>query len=165
MMKMQTEYQDAMLKVEKSRLLPDLSLSYFSGTNKFTGSKNYQGFQVGLAVPLFFSGQSSRIKANKIAVSINENMHSNYLKTLTAKYNELKSEILKYRESIDTYNNSGKMLSEEILRSSLRSYKIGEIDFFRFVVSIENALTLTLDYFDNVARYNQIALEINYLNQ
>jgi len=32
-------------------------------------------------------------------------------------------------------------------------------------MSIENALTLNLDYIDNLAKYNQIALEINYLTK
>jgi len=163
MMKMRTEYQSAMLKVEQNRLLPDLSLSYFNGTNQFTGSKNYQGFQFGMAVPLFFGGQKARIKANKIAVSLNENLQSNFLTTLNSKYFKLNNELMKYRESIDSYNASGKPLSEEIIRTSLKSFNIGEIDFFRLVLSIENALSLTLDYFDNVAKYNQVALEINYL--
>ena len=165
MMKKQTEYQNAMLKVEQNRLLPDLSLSYFNGTNQFTGSKNYQGFQLGLAMPLFFGGQSARIKANKIAVSLNENLQANYFTVIRSKYNELKSELLVYSESIDSYNISGHLLSEEIIRTSLKSYRIGEIDFFRFVMSIENALSLTLEYFDSVAKYNQVALEINYLTK
>ncbi len=162
-MRMQTDYQNALLKVDQSRLMPDLSLSYFNGTNQFTGSKHYQGFQFGLAMPIFFGGQSARIKADKFSVSLNKNLQTNYLIMLNSKYNELKKELLKYKESVDSYFSSGKLLSEEIIRSSQRSYKIGEIDFLRFVLSVENALTLTLDYFDNVAKYNQVALEINYL--
>lgn len=163
MMKMQTEYQSALLKVEQNKLLPDISLSYFNGTNQFTGSKNYQGFQFGLAIPVFFGGQKARIAANKIAVSLNENLQANYLTTLDLKYNKLNNELMKYHESIESYNTSGKRLSEEIIRTSVKTFNIGEIDFFRFVLSIENALSLTLDYFDNVAKYNQVALEINYL--
>jgi cobalt-zinc-cadmium resistance protein CzcA len=40
---------------------------------------------------------------------------------------------------------------------------MGEIDFFRFVMSIENALELKINYLENVAKFNQVALEINYL--
>lgn len=162
-MKMQTDYQNALLNVEKSKLLPDINMSYFNGTNQFTGSKNYQGFQVGLGLPLLFRGQAARINANKISITVNKNLQENYLTALNTKYNQLKIEIMKYREYIDSYNTSGRLLSEEIIRSSLMSYKIGEIDFFRFVMSVENALILTLDYFENVAKYNQVALEINYL--
>jgi cobalt-zinc-cadmium resistance protein CzcA len=44
LLKMQNEYQNAMLKVERNRLLPDLSFSYFNGTNSYEGAKNYQGY-------------------------------------------------------------------------------------------------------------------------
>ncbi len=164
-LKMQTEYQGAMLKIEQNRLLPDLSFSYFNGTNQFTGSKNYQGVQVGLAVPLFFGGPAARIKANKFAVEQNENLQANYSITRSSRYSALRSELLKYSESIDIYESSGRVLSEEIIRTSLKSYNIGEIDFFRLVFSVENALSLTLEYVDNIAQYNQVALEINYLTK
>ena len=63
------------------------------------------------------------------------------------------------------YDSSGRELSEEIIRSSQKSYEVGEIDFFQLVMSIENALTLTIDYLENVDKYNQVALEINYLTK
>jgi cobalt-zinc-cadmium resistance protein CzcA len=151
--------------VERNRLLPDISLGYFNGTNQYEGSQNYQGFLLGLSVPLFFGEQKARINANKIAVDINENMQAYYVSATMAKYTELAIELKKYQQSLDMYNNSGKELSEEIIRSSQKSYEVGEIDFFRFVMSIENALKLTVDYLDNVSKYNQVALEINYLNR
>ena len=164
-MKMQTEYQNARLKLERNRLMPDLSLGYFVGSNQYAGSKNYQGVQFGLGLPLFFGEQKSIIKANKVAISIRENLQEHYLSTIKAKQNELKSKLLKYQESLVFYNTSGKQLSEELIRSSQKSYQLGEIDFFEFAMSIENALTLNLDYIDNLAKYNQIALEINYLTK
>ncbi|MCK5840302.1 MAG: CusA/CzcA family heavy metal efflux RND transporter, partial [Bacteroidales bacterium] len=165
MMKMQTEYQNARLKLERNRLMPDLLLGYFVGANQYAGSQNYQGFQFGLGVPLFFGEQKARIKANKIAININENMQVHYLTTIRAKQTELRSELMKYQESLYFYNTTGRQLSEEIIRSSQKSYQMGEIDFFQFAMSIENALALTLDYFDYVSKYNQVALEINYLTK
>ena len=161
----ETEHQNALLRVERNRLIPDLKLSYFNGTNKYEGSKNYQGVMLGLAVPLFFGEQKARIKANKIAVDIRENLQEHYVSTLNAKYAELMFELKKYQASLDMYNSSGLDLSREIIRSAQKSYEVGEIDFFQFVLSIENGLTLTIDYLDNVAKYNQVALEINYLTR
>ena len=161
----ETEYQSAMLRVERNRLIPDLKLGYFNGSNKYEGSENYHGVQLGLAVPLFFGEQKAKINANKIAVDIRENLQAHYVSTINAKYSELTFELKKYQESLDMYNNSGRELSREIIRSSQKSYEVGEIDFFQFVLSIENGLTLTIDYLDNVAKYNQVALEINYLTK
>ncbi|MEA1898234.1 MAG: efflux RND transporter permease subunit [Bacteroidota bacterium] len=164
-MRMQTEYQNATLKLQRNRLLPDFSLSYFIGTNQYAGAKNYEGFQFGLMLPIFFGEQKARIKANKITISINENLYEHYLSTTKAKYAELKSELIKYQKSLDFYNSTGKQLSEEIIRSSQKNYQMGEINFFQFVLSIENALALSIDYLENVSKYNKVALEINYLTK
>jgi len=164
-MKMQTEYQNSMLKLQRNNLLPDFSLSYFIGTNQYAGAKNYEGFQFGLMLPIFFGEQKARIKANKITISIYENLHEHYLSITRAKHAELKSELMKYKKSLDFYNTTGEQLSEEIIRSSQKNYQMGEIDFFQFVLSIENAMSLIIDYLENVSKYNKVALEINYLTK
>lgn len=162
---LQTEYQKALLKVERNRLYPDISLGYFNGTNSKAGSKNYHGFQVGLGIPLFYNAQNAKIKASKIAVEITENMKRNELLVFHAKQASLFNELSKCEESIRFYNTSGKALSEEILRTAQKTYALGEIDFFQFVMSIENALSITREYLENASKYNHIALEINYLTQ
>jgi cobalt-zinc-cadmium resistance protein CzcA len=163
LMKIRTTSELALLRVERNRLFPDLSLSYFIGSNSYGGARKYQGFMVGLSLPLFFGEQQAKINAGKISVNINETLHANELARLRAKHAVLLNQLMKYRESVDLYNKSGKQLSEEILRASQRSYSLGEIDFFQFVLSIENALALTLNYYENISKHNQIALEINYL--
>jgi cobalt-zinc-cadmium resistance protein CzcA len=165
LMKMKTNYQTSMLQVERNRMLPDLSLNYFIGTNSYAGSQNYQGFQVGLSLPLFFGAQQAKIKAGEISISIYENLLANELTTLKAKNAALFNELMKYQESFNYYHSAGKQLSEEIMRTSQASYTRGEIDFFHFVLSVENALAITIDYFENISKYNQVALEINYLTK
>jgi cobalt-zinc-cadmium resistance protein CzcA len=165
LMKMRTSRELALLQVERNRMFPDLSLSYFIGTNSYDGAKKYQGFMVGLALPLFFGEQQAKINAGKISVNIQENLQANDLSLLKAKQTVLMQELNKYYEVVNAYHQSGKQLSEEIIRVSQRSYSLGEIDFFRFVLSIENALDLTINYYENVSKYNQVALEINYLTK
>jgi cobalt-zinc-cadmium resistance protein CzcA len=165
LMKLQNNYLNASLLVERNRLFPDISLAYFNGFNSYEGSKNYQGFQVGMAFPLFFGEQNAKIKANKIALNINESLQQNEIAEILARKAELRNELSKYQEAIDYYNTSGKQLSEEILRSSKRGYDLGEIEFFQFILSVENALSLTLDYYENVSKFNFTALEINYLTR
>ena len=165
LLKMRTTSELTLLRVEQNRLFPDLSLSYFIGTNSYGGAKKYQGFMVGLSLPLFFSEHQAKIKAGKISVNINETLHANELTLLKAKHTVLLHQLMKYRESVDLYDKTEKKLSEEIIRTSQRSYTLGEIDFFQFVLSIENALALTLNYYENISKYNQITLEINYLTK
>ena len=39
-----------------------------------------------------------------------------------------------------------------------------EIDFFQYIKSLETGLQIKIDYLNQVNIYNQIALELNYLN-
>ncbi len=163
LMKQQTNYQDKLLKLERNKLAPDITLNYFIGSNNYPNSANYNGFLVGLDIPLFFGEQKARIKATKIALNISRELHDNYILKVQAEYNKLKSEIKKHKEAIDYYNSFGNDLSGQIINSAKKSYKLGEIDFFNFAMSIENALNLIVNHLDNISKYNQIALEINYL--
>ncbi len=163
LMQQQSEYQNRLLKLERNKLAPDINLTYFLGTNSYPDAANYNGFHVGLGIPLFFGEQKAKIKANKIAIDISRNLQDNYRMEVLTEYGRLKSELAKYKEAIDYYESLGNDLSSKIINSARKSYELGEIDFFNFAMSIENALTLTVNYYSNIAEYNKIALEINYL--
>jgi cobalt-zinc-cadmium resistance protein CzcA len=161
--KLQNEYSGALLKIEKNKMLPDLSLSYFTGTNNYENAKQYNGFQVGLAVPLFFGSQKSRIQSSRISLNAQQLLTENQIQLLRNRFDSYKKEAAKYREAIDYYNTSGKQLHDEIIRATLRSYQVGEIDLFKFTSSYETAVQIRLDYLDNVLKYNSIIVEQKYL--
>ena len=162
---LQTNYETELLKVERNRLLPDISVNYFLGTNSHEASKNYQGFEMGLSIPLFFGAQKARIKASKLSVAIQEQWKQTYLNQARARQSEIESELLKLSESIEFYRTTGEPLSDELMHAAQRSFETGEIDFFQLAASLENALLLKQEYLDNLAAYNQLALELNYLTK
>jgi cobalt-zinc-cadmium resistance protein CzcA len=158
----QTEYQKLYVKLQKNKLAPNIFAGYFIGSNKYPNAKNYNGFNVGLTVPLFFNDQKAKIKAGKIGINISEALKENYAMRLKSEHQRLLSELKKYKEAVDYYNKTGKKLSEQVIRSAKKSFELGEIDFFRFTMSVENALSIQANYLDNLADYNRIALQINY---
>ena len=161
LMQQQTEYQNRLLKLERNKLAPDITLNYFIGTNSYSNAENYNGFLVELGIPLFFGEQKARIKANKIALNVSREMQDNYFLEVKAEYSRLKSELAKHKEAIDYYESIGNDLSSRIITSARKSYNLGEIDFCTFAMNIENALNITVSYLENIAEYNKIALEIN----
>jgi cobalt-zinc-cadmium resistance protein CzcA len=79
-------------------------------------------------------------------------------------YPSKKNELAKYQEAITYYNEFGKKLSDEIIKVANSSYKQGEIDFFQYIQSLENATSIQVEYLDNVLQFNKTQLDSQYLN-
>jgi len=44
------------------------------------------------------------------------------------------------------------------------SYKNGEIDFFQYIISLENATSIQVDYLQAVLNFNLTQLDAQYFN-
>ncbi len=158
------QLQEQSVNLEKNKLFPDINLGYFVGTNNYANSEYYNGVMIGLGLPLFFNEQRSRIKAEKIAIEIRENITVDFKLKLKARYDALISELQQYKLAIDYYNSTGKILAGELVNSSSRSYELGEINFLELSQSLESAQEIVFYYLDNLRQYNEIINEINYLH-
>ncbi|MGF1560270.1 MAG: CusA/CzcA family heavy metal efflux RND transporter [Flavobacteriaceae bacterium] len=156
------DLSEAQRKLETQQLLPDISLNYFQGTNSAVASPVY-GYQAGLKIPLLFGGNASRIKASKIAEEIAVAESKDYGIRLNTKYSELLAHLDKYDKALTYYEGEGAELADELLKTATISFKNGEIDFFQYIQSLENAYEIKLSYLDNLNLYNQTVININYL--
>ena len=149
--------------LEMQQLLPDLHFNYFRSEDLFANS-SVNSFQAGVSIPLAFWGKSSKIAAKKIEYDIAKETAFDVAYKLKSKKAVLLDELQKNDAQLSYFNESGKNMAKEILKTATSSYKNGEIDFFQYIQSIENANQLNIDYFSYLNAYNQTALEINYLN-
>jgi cobalt-zinc-cadmium resistance protein CzcA len=165
-----TAYLESISKMYKSQIslqkqhwLPDLNLEYFQGRNNGLSQSLY-GFQVGIAVPILFSGNVSKTKVAQLESQSWEEQKLNQEQKMTQFIRQQQNEIAKYQESINYYNATGKKLSEEIIKVANSSYKNGEIDFFQYIQSLENAVAIKIEYVEAVLQFNSNQLELYYLN-
>ncbi|MCJ7465671.1 MAG: CusA/CzcA family heavy metal efflux RND transporter [Maribacter sp.] len=156
------QYSKAQREFEQQQLLPDLSLIYFQGTNANLG-QNLYGYQLGLRIPFLFSGQSARIKASKIEEAKILETSRDYKISLQTHFEILQGQLSKYERALTYYEEEGTALADEILKTATGSFKNGEIDFFQYLLSLENAYRIQLDYYENLNQYNQTVIDINYL--
>jgi cobalt-zinc-cadmium resistance protein CzcA len=163
LLRLQNLYYEALLKIEKNKMLPDFSVNYFTGTNQYENSRNYNGFQLGVAVPLFFGSQKSKIKSSGISLNAQEMLTDYEISSLKTKIDNYKKEQKRLAERIEYYNSSGKMFYDEILRTALINYQKGEIDLFKFTNSFENAVQIRTSYLDDVLNYNSSILDQRFL--
>lgn len=151
------------INLQKQSWLPDLNLEFFRGSNKGL-SQSLNGFQFGIALPILFSGNVSKAKVAKFELESWEAQMQNENEKMNGFVENKKNELLKYQEAINYYNQQGKKLADEILKVANMSYKHGEIDFFQYIQSLENATVIEVEYLENVLQFNKTQLDYQFLN-
>jgi cobalt-zinc-cadmium resistance protein CzcA len=157
------KFFEAKKSVETQQLLPDLDFNFFNSQD-IAANKSLNSFQAGISVPLFFFENSAKISAAKIEEDIANEMAFDTNLRLQSTYNNLLQKLERSEAELSYYNKSGKSLADEILKTATQSYQNGEIDFFQYIQSIETANQININYLTNLNSYNQIVMDINYLN-
>ncbi len=149
--------------LEQQKLLPDLNLSFFQGFNAGPGVRSYAGFQAGLAVPIFYGSQKSKIAAAKTEMLIVNSESENYKIQLNSNYESLQSDLRRFEQGITYYLSKGKALSEEIRFHANSSFQNGEIDFLQYISLLESSKNIESAYLFSLFSYNMTVLEANYI--
>ena len=158
-----TTNYEKQLNLQKQHWLPDITIDYFQGRN--TGlTQSLYGFQVGIALPILFTGTTSKIKVAQLDLKSWEQQKQSETQKIERYIDQKKNDLIKYQEAINYYNQYGKILSEEIIKVANLSYKNGEIDFFQYIQSLENGTNIQVDYLDTLLQYNTTQLELYYPN-
>jgi cobalt-zinc-cadmium resistance protein CzcA len=150
--------------LEKNRWLPDLNLEYFRGSNNAPNAREYNGFQIGVAIPLFFQAQKNRVRMSKLQLKATNENYIDYQKHLESRFQQLQSDLKKYSEAVNNYETRGESLAKELVKSGLKLYQSGAIGFPEYVMAIESAGHLMINYLESLHLYNQTVLDLNYLN-
>ena len=79
------------------------------------------------------------------------------------KYENLMSALKQRAKELDYYEQEGDLLSKEITKAALGNFQNGEIDFFQYIQSLENAFEIQINHLDVLNQYNQTVIAINYL--
>lgn len=156
----QSGYQ---IQTEKRKLLPDITMDVYRGTNPGANAKVYPGFHAGLAIPLFFGAQKANVQSSEFQQQKIQLEAEQYRNQLENRAQQLQRQLDQNIRVITYYEEEGKTLSLQILEQARRSYQEGEIDFLQYIQLIENSRTITLQYLQSKFAYQQTILEINYL--
>lgn len=151
------------LNVNKMNWLPDISLGYFQGTNDVENAPIYRGVEVGLAFPLFFGSQNSKVKSARREMEVARMDYRNFEMRLSGQLEALMGENRKYARSLEVFESSGKAQASEMMNVARKSFDAGEISVLEYVTVMDQARKLFLDYLGSLRAYNRTVLEINYL--
>ncbi|MES2132472.1 MAG: CusA/CzcA family heavy metal efflux RND transporter [Bacteroidota bacterium] len=170
-LKQQEQIGISKFKLERSKLLPDLFISYnnmsmrgFGADEKFyTSSNRFQSVQAGIGLPLFFGSQKSKINALRITKEIAENNYLTGLKTLQSEYQQALLSYNKNLQTISYFEDAALKNAEIILTTANKQFSNGEINYLEWVLLINQSVSIKSDYVDAIKNLNQSIIQLNSL--
>ena len=170
----QVEVSQIEKKLERSQMLPDLNIGYFSQTiigtqdvngvpRNFGQDFRFTGFQAGISIPLWFTPYTSRAKAAKISENIARTDADYYSKSIAGNYSSLLDEFRKFSSSVDYYEKQAVPEADLIIAQATLSYKAGALDYLEYVLTLNRALAIRQNYLDALNNCNQTIISIEYI--
>ncbi|MFB6457982.1 TolC family protein [Chitinophaga sp. Hz27] len=161
-------------QVYNAAILPDITVGYFnqsligtpvnaSGTTLATGGDRFQGFQVGLALPLWARPLKAKAKAEKQQ----ENVAALTLEQNSIQFRSLYQQALQqYAKQLDNlhyYESTALPNAALILKQSSLAYGAGEIGYAEHFLNMEQVLGIRQGYLKSLLDNQLAASYIDYL--
>lgn len=169
-LKEQQQIAAAMTSVERSRLLPDLTLGYNIMSMKGTGADNkeynslprFHSVQLGLSIPIFTGGQKAKINAARANELITAKDYEINLRSFESSYRTAFAQYRKFEEAIQYFEGTALKNAETITSTANKQFVNGEINYLEWVLLINQAISIRSDYIEAVKNRNISVAEVNF---
>jgi cobalt-zinc-cadmium resistance protein CzcA len=175
MLKQEIEIADKQKGVTVNTILPDITLGYFNQTligvpldgninaPIATVNNRFQGFQVGLSIPLWIGPHISKVKADKQQIKMATLNYEYNENLLMGEYKKAIQLYLKEKANLDYYLNSGLPNAKLIITQSQLAYQTGDISYNTHLSNLQQATSIQLGYLLAINNYNQSILYLELL--
>ncbi len=171
-LKQQHSIAKATTDVEKSKLIPDLTIGYNImgmrgvGANNvnYDGASRFHSVQLSMGLPIFTNGQKAKINAAKENETITTNEININLNSLEITYKSLLSEFKKNNEAINYFEKVALKNADLITKTANEQYLNGDINYLDWVILINQSILIKSEYLEAVKNRNNVAIEINSFN-
>ncbi|MCX6220240.1 MAG: CusA/CzcA family heavy metal efflux RND transporter [Bacteroidia bacterium] len=172
--KQQVQISQFERNLERSRMLPDFNIGYFSQTMQgiqevngvprtFGAGERFNGIHAGIAIPLWFVPYTSKTKAARIKAEVAQTNAEYYSKSLGGSYRSLLGEYAKFNNSVNYYEKQAIPEANIIIEQTTLSYKAGAMDYLEYILNLSRALTIKQNYLDALNNYNQTIVSIDFI--
>lgn len=172
--KQQIEIAGLEKNVERSKMMPDFTIGYFSQTmqgiqevdgvpREFGTGDRFSGIQAGISIPVWFVPYTSKSKAAKIKLQAAETNAEYFSKSLIGNYKVMLGELSKYSASLDYYEKQAVPEADLILKQATLSYKAGAMDYLDYILTLNRALGIRQNYLEALNNYNQTVISLDFI--
>jgi heavy metal efflux system protein len=172
--KQQIEIAERKKDVEVAKALPDFLFGYFNQTligyqnvnNQdvyFGSNKRFQGFQIGLGIPLWYAPHASRIRAMRYAKAEETANFEVYKTSLQNQLTQATETFVKNRDNIAYYRTSAKPNADLIINQTQKAFQQGDISYAEHLLNLRQAIAIQVNYLEALNNYNQSTIYLEYL--
>ncbi len=154
---------EAETKVARSKLLPDVSFSYFNQSMKDIHSGRFSSVQLGVGIPLFTRSQRANIQASKEREQLVRQDIEWKKNQWETHYQQTTLQVENHQEIIENYEKWQLPRANSFLQTAKKQYEEGEIDYLEWIILSNQAISIQSSYLDALQLFNESALQLNYL--
>lgn len=164
---------ESKIRLEKSHLLPDLSLAYSSMTMHglgadnvfYTGSTRFKSVQFGVSIPLFnLSAQSKKIKMAEVESQMAINSYNQKLNEYRSQWSAGFNRLLQLQSAMSLYESSMLDNAEKMRMAANQRLEKGEIDYIEWTIIIAQYLNIKNNYLDTINQYNETLIDLQFMS-
>ncbi len=157
-------------QLEKSRLLPGITLAYNNMSMQGTGADNvfynsgtrFQSGQFGIGIPLFYGSQRAKINAARTNELIQENIYFAGIQQVKSDYSKAKTQYHNAFRSVAYYETISLKNATLINSIATKQFNNGEINYLEWVLLTNQAITIRNDYLNAVNYLNESIIRLNF---
>lgn len=160
------------LKLERSKLLPDLSVVYNNMSMRgfgadevfYNGSSRFQSAQLGLGIPLFFGSQRSKMKAARSGSTLAQNSYEEGLQSIKLNYMKTLIDYERCKQQVMYYETKALKNAEIIISAANKQFAGGDINYLDWVMLTNQAISIKNEYINAQKNLNESLIQLNYLS-
>jgi cobalt-zinc-cadmium resistance protein CzcA len=167
----QQSLADANYALEKSKLLPNLSLNYNNTTirgvgadNKlYDGSTRFGAVQLGVGIPVFKKGQKNLIEATRFSRQVAESNYEAELRQFKTQYEAAYRQYLQNNQSLRYYESEGIPNAQQVVITAGKQLQAGQINYLEWVQLINQSIHPSNQYLETQHNTHISVVQLNYL--
>ena len=160
------------IDVQKSRLLPQLSVGYFNqsirgvqnidGVEKFySGGTRFSSVQAGVNIPLFRQAQKARIAASELQYQVSG---AEYNEALRQQKTILETLLLQYgkaQKQLQYYEQTALRQARVLREQAALKLRNGDISHMEWILLVNQAVQIEAGYFSALQDWNNTVIELS----
>lgn len=148
-------------KLEKAKWAPPLQFGYFN--QSLDKVYSFHGWSIGTLLPLFKTGQNTRVKAAQLQSKISESNLQQTQMQLTSAYTQAIQQFNKQQLAVNYYTTEGLQLANSLRNTASRSYQAGDIGYVEYLQNTRRAFEIQVAALSALRDFNQSIIELNFL--